>query len=294
MPYLYAHALHGYCVQDRLQKSAYEMTKRHMDAFLLGLYGPDVYFGDRLPPPPFARHQKALGSELHAAPGDGLFAILFQLSCSDERAFSYVLGFLCHFVLDSDMHPYIESQRTGNDHTRFEMRQDLVVRSCAGDKRLFCPPNELYRVEHAVRMADALHTSLFYELGGRRTAGIFTRAWRKWQHVQPLVYDPRGGKLRFLRFAERALRLREGKLSGFLMTTGPEDMQTLFNIGHAEWRAPWAPDSPRTESYFELFDNAISDAVRIAAAAMAGRKTRDFSEALNLIGERSMDGTRAL
>lgn len=291
MPYLYAHALHGLRAREQFPKKAYEMTQTHLDAFLLGLYGPDVYFGDRLPPPLFSKHAKPLGNELHALPGRLLFSKLFALTAPDDRAFSYALGFLCHFSLDNTMHPYIESRYRGNSHTRFEMRQDLLVRARSRDVRFFVSPNELYDTDGAVRMADGLHASLFFELDKKNTAGAYARSYKKWRRLQSLAYDPNGKKRRFTEGLERLLGRKRGTLSGFLLTVDENEPLDLFNARHKTWKAPWEKNLPRTESYFDLFDAAVADAVLLVTLAVSERQYGIFDEVLGAVGTRTMDGT---
>ena len=291
MPYLYAHALHGLRAREQFSAPVYEMTKTHLDAFMLGLYGPDVYFGDRLPPPLFCKHAKPLGNELHALPGRTVFEKMFALTAPDDRAFSYALGFLCHLSLDNTMHPFVEARFRGNSHTRFEMRQDLLVRARAENASFRVAPNVLYDTDAAVRMADTLHTSLFFELTGKNTAGAYARSYPKWRRLQQLAYDPKGGKRRFLERLERLTGQKKGTLSGFLLTVDEAETADLFNLRHKPWAAPWAPDDVRTESYFELFDAAVDDAVKLVTQAAADREYRIFDETLALIGTRTMDGT---
>lgn len=290
MPYLYAHALHGLSAQALFEKPLFDITSAHADAFLLGLYGPDVYFGDRLPPPLFAKHQKQLANDLHGLDAGVLFQKLFALTYRDDRAFSYAIGFLCHFVLDSTLHPYIESRARGGDHTRYEMRQDLLIRKRADDARLFVPPTALYRTDTALRLADTLHTLLFKELFARNTDGVYRRSYKKWQRVQQLVYDPTGRKRKLLARLDRASG-HEGRLSGFLLTIDPDDARDLFNEAHEPWCAPWDIHSVSTESYFDLFDSAVLDASAIANSAFTERAYGIFDDAISIIGHRCMDGT---
>ena len=290
MPYLYAHALHGLSAQAMFDKPLLDITSAHADAFLLGLYGPDVYFGDRLPPPPFAKHQKALANDLHGLDAGVLFRALFALTYRDDRAFAYAVGFLCHFVLDSTLHPYIESRATGSDHTRYEMRMDLLVRNRANDERLNVPPTALYHTDTALRLADTLHTLLFKELFAKNTDGVYRRSYRKWQRVQQLVYDPTGWKLRLLKAYDR-LTEHEGRAAGFLLTVDPEDTRDLFNESHDKWCAPWDIASVSTESYFDLFDSAVLDASAIANSAFKERDYGIFDDAIAIIGHRCMNGT---
>ena len=294
MPYLYAHALHGLTAREQFPKAAYEITATHLDAFILGLYGPDVYFGDRLPPPLFAKHRKALGNGLHHTPARVLFGKLFSLAGPDDRAFSFALGMLCHLSLDNTMHPYVESQYRGNDHTRFEMRQDMIIRERSNHPMMALSPTELFCCDRAVRMADGLMTSLIFDLFSEKSCGVYARSYRKWQRVQALVFDPTGRKRKALEKLEKLLGKRKGKFSGLVLSRDVKDDQDrLFNLDHAPWQAPWAPEEERQETYFELFDRAVADAAKLVTAAMSEREYGIYDEVLALVGGRTMDGVHS-
>ena len=80
MPCLYAHTLFGLSVRDRLPQPLATLLARNEAAFLAGLPGPDIYFFDRFPPPPFRPHEKRTGNALHDAPADALFAPLKEIT----------------------------------------------------------------------------------------------------------------------------------------------------------------------------------------------------------------------
>ena len=138
MPYQFTHALHGLMARDRLPEEGKTLLEAQEAFFLLGLYGPDVFFGDRLPPPLFAKHKKAVGNALHALPGKVLFSELLPMAAGNDGEFAFAIGFLCHLALDNTVHPFIEARARGLDHTRLEMRQDLANRNASG--RPWTPP----------------------------------------------------------------------------------------------------------------------------------------------------------
>lgn len=295
MPYLYAHALHG-CLAERRQNEALRaMLARQFDAFTLGLYGPDVYFGDTLPKPLLRKNRRYLAGMLHGADMGALFSALLPLAAGDERAFAYALGFLCHAVLDNNMHPYICSQYAGNDHTRFEMRQDLPLRDRFDEPRVKVSPGVLYDTGRAVATADALHAVLFAAVfpAERATGGAYRRSYPKWQRIQRMAYDPKGKKLRIVKRVEKALH-KEGVLSGYLLTYDPDDTRDLFNERRTPFAPPWDETDVREETYFERFDLAVDEAASLLACAWAERENGSFSGTLRRIGCRRMCGEDAL
>lgn len=268
MPYLYAHTLLGLTVRERLDAPLCALLHGQEAAYFLGLLGPDVYFFDRLPPPLLRKNEKRTGNALHDAPATAVFSALLPLAAGDEALHAYALGFLCHYALDCAAHPFVCSQYAGYDHTRFEMRIDLPL--CHRlQKPALCAvsPARLFacaaRQRGLVEAVDALHWRFAQAVCGRGGRGVYRRSFRNFLLVHRLLYDPLGRKRRFLARLERLLRQRPGILSHFVPAPGQADDGDLFNEGHAPWASPWEPGRIRTESFFDLFDAALSDAAAL-------------------------------
>ena len=107
MPALITHDTFGRDVYDH-RHSFIGGTRDEADAFLLGNQGPDPLFYSVLSPRLHAVHR--LGNRMHnEKPSELLEAFkqsLFVLK-EGERGIgrAYALGFLCHYLLDSTMHP---------------------------------------------------------------------------------------------------------------------------------------------------------------------------------------------
>ena len=121
MPYICTHLAFGERVAAALGRSLGSFG----ELYVLGCFGPDVYFYDRLPPTPFIPHQKKHGNALHAVDCSVLFSAL--VSAADDSLHPYLFGFLTHIALDSTLHPYVEAKHRGIDHTRFEGVIDSIV-----------------------------------------------------------------------------------------------------------------------------------------------------------------------
>lgn len=113
MPSFITHALVGNQIRKTLsQPKAIAAVKRCPTAFEWGCQGPDLlFFGERRKnrPNPLGEH----GPRLHKENTDQLFReitrYLISLKNTDYFApsLSYALGFLCHYALDKNIHPYI-------------------------------------------------------------------------------------------------------------------------------------------------------------------------------------------
>lgn len=276
MPYLLTHSYFGYTVREKLHDA---FDAQQASLFYLGCVGPDVFFFDRIPPSLFHEQRKELGNRLHNLDAGKLFdALVSNERTAQDSAF--IDGFLCHFALDAAAHPYIESRTKGWDHTRMEVTIDMQL--YRSHKTQLGKPAALQKAADAA-VPDALLTAACKKLYGEDYAGDYRRALGKFRFVHRVTYDPHGGKRRFLSSVE-AIFHKRGLLSGFLMSEDLPDTEDALNGAHKAWAAPWFPERIRSESFMELFDQGVSDAVQLITLHRNG----DTAGLLTALNGRSM------
>ncbi|HIT66594.1 MAG TPA: zinc dependent phospholipase C family protein [Candidatus Merdisoma merdipullorum] len=106
MPAVYAHYKFGKEVYRALPKDIRQMVKENGPAYLLGLHGPDLLFYYH----PYGKNRvNQLGVRMHRESARFFFE-------KGRKAYqrrpnyvllSYLCGFMCHFMLDSECHSYI-------------------------------------------------------------------------------------------------------------------------------------------------------------------------------------------
>lgn len=108
MPALYTHNRFGEAVTEHLNDDLIEIIKKYHAQFRIGLQGPDVFFFYR----PWKKCSVSkCGYDMHDAYADSFFeraAETIRQKGRDSREYAYILGFICHFSLDSECHPYVE------------------------------------------------------------------------------------------------------------------------------------------------------------------------------------------
>ena len=132
MPTTYAHDLFGKMVYHRLDPEIQEKIKKYQTTYQIGLHGPDILFYVR----PFHKNRfNQMAHRLHREEAAGFFERgreLYQKT-GNEEILVYLLGFICHFMLDSTCHPYISEymKKTGARHDEIETEFDraLMVRT---------------------------------------------------------------------------------------------------------------------------------------------------------------------
>jgi len=261
-------------------------------AYRAGAMGPDPYFADSMPRPLFFRSRAALAGQMHQSDARLLLCAFLRHADSPIKR-AYALGFLCHFALDANAHPYIFSRFPGAAHTPGEMHMDLPLAVLLDKTARIEPPQRFFRLtKDELHEIDALHAAVVQALFGEESRGVFTRSYRKWIYlVNRLAFDPRGGKRRFFGRVERWFH-KPGLITGWLVTNDPKDaLSDPMNLHHSPWAATWAPDETRSESFIDLFDAALAEAPALLGAAAAGLMTGDFADALAGLSGRCMYGS---
>ncbi len=122
MPGFYAHHRFGREVISCLRKDLRETAERHRRQFDIGLQGPDLFFFYK----PYRKNRVVIyGHQLHKQSALPFFerglSVIERCGVSGKE-YAYLLGFICHFILDSQCHGYVNAMvlETGVEHLEIE------------------------------------------------------------------------------------------------------------------------------------------------------------------------------
>jgi hypothetical protein len=133
MPDTYAHYTFGEKVLENLPNEIKEIVNQNRNIFNIGLQGPDIFFYYK---PLLLNKINSFGFKMHNKSAMQFFTNareVIKKSDFDNSGISYILGFICHFTLDSQCHPYINRKSAlGNiphsmietEFERFLMQED--------------------------------------------------------------------------------------------------------------------------------------------------------------------------
>lgn len=133
MPATYAHYVFGKKVYKKLPKEKKQEICQGKDAFLLGLHGPDLLFYYY----PFKKNRiNQQGVWMHKQ----LAAVFFDRGRTiyrethDPVLRAYLYGFLCHFILDNECHPFVNyyMEEKGPGHLTIETEFDRYLMTLDG------------------------------------------------------------------------------------------------------------------------------------------------------------------
>ena len=234
MAYLLAHTLFGSRVLSKLSFKPDDEAN-----FYLGCVGPDMFFFDRIPPPLFRHHQKIIGNLLHHERGSDLLRAFLDCESEHHGLRGFLYGMLCHLALDAAVHPYIESQCSGLDHTRFEVLIDMQLYREYGLE--IGRPS--FKQRHAdYKRAGAYMASIIEILYYKDLPKAYERSYKKFLRVHRILFDTTGRKLWLARLIDKIIK-KDNCVAGFVLSVGLEDKNDSRNLLHRRWSAPWRADT---------------------------------------------------
>ncbi len=129
MPSTYAHYVFGKQMLERFPRQLAEIARDRRELYDIGLHGPDILFYyhplrlNKVNKVGFGTHEKT-GREFFTRAKEACLR-----SFDREGATAYVLGFLCHFALDTECHSYIENKIAVSNvrHTEIESEFDRML-----------------------------------------------------------------------------------------------------------------------------------------------------------------------
>ncbi len=176
MPAIYAHYIFGKKVYASLPKEEKKIIRQGKDAFLLGLHGPDLLFYYY----PISKNRiNQQGSRMHKRLAADFFDKGKQNYQSGHSLIlrAYLYGFLCHFILDSECHPYITDYMEEHSlgHLEIETEFDRFLMEADGHDPLCYVP-----IHHLISRAETRkQISRMFKRVTPRQIGICIHSFRK-------------------------------------------------------------------------------------------------------------------
>lgn len=279
-----SHHLFGEQTLTAFPASVQQIVARHRGAFLWGCQGPDPFFYRKLA---LGGPLHRFGTMMHSQETDELFftfcrAVHTLTGDAHNAAAAYFFGFLCHYALDSEIHPFVyfcqEQLRSAHPkwsasavHCQIESDIDFLLYTRFYGHPVSGFSFQEYRAlpahDKAV-LAVLLHTVLRQVYRETVTTREIRRAFDDMLCWETKLYQENRPVYRICFRLEQLLG-RGPLLSGHMKIGAP--LWDALNQSHQPWHNLWRPEEIRTESVPELFVQA-----RIRAAGLAGQYAAQF------------------
>lgn len=161
MPAIYAHNQFGNRILQELDAGKRALILKYLRQFRIGLQGPDYLFFYK---PLSANPISEIGYQIHRRPAKEFMEHARQVvreNGTDSPEYAYILGFICHFALDSECHPFVEKEmeRTGVGHIEMESEFEKFLMRKNGEEPLSYPVGKTFPTDKVTAVCMAK----FYE-----------------------------------------------------------------------------------------------------------------------------------
>lgn len=272
------------------------------EAFFYGAQGPDIFFFHRVFPWMIGKPLRKTGSLLHRSKPSDIFESMRKYCIKSSKksiALSYVCGFILHYALDRNCHPYVyflenkitEKNRLTNPHTAHNI-VEFSMDSYLLNKRMGIKNPEKFDTAQTLGGSDdvirEIGKLLSYTVGKVTQTKITPHqaetALRDLKYIQKLTLDKYGVKRFFLTILETLLApfSKNFKFTAMMRPRDLEKSKKYGNIDNKIWQSPFN-DGKRNESFEELFELSKKDAKRMLCAFNSGENCKTFTDNLSFL-----------
>lgn len=286
MPDLISHLLCGEKVLDELEDSIRNNIVCYRKIFNLGTQGPDIFYYSRVWPWMKNNGSCKIANTMHSKNTGGFFIESFKYLKSMDKTskeykqlFSYLCGFICHYILDSTTHPYIfyfstsksGRKRFSNYHKKMEVIIDVLLLDMLKKENAY-----LIKISDMIEISEDSINSLtsFYKSVLKSVYAIDVSeeavqyAFKDITRVMRFMYDTKGIKRGFVKSVETLLG-KKGMYSSAIYPKKVGDNKDYLNLNHIEWVHPCNSTKVYTDSFVDLFNRAISKSSNLISKAVS-------------------------
>ncbi|HPF28966.1 MAG TPA: zinc dependent phospholipase C family protein [Lachnospiraceae bacterium] len=247
--------------------------KQHPQVYALGLQGPDVFFYFVIAG---FLDRKNIGSLVHVSKTNEFFTSMFEsLSLFDtpsahrsnpqarETAIAYMAGFLGHYLLDANAHPFIYARtdynRKDNSYYGRHVFLETDIDHLLLEKYTGKLPSE-FKQEKIIKMSKAecrVVTDLLYETYHKTYPAVkaFRPLMQTALHAMPLfchlLRDKYGRKKAWARKIEEII-FGYPIISPLIASDTLLFCRDPFNLRREQWNNPWDESVISNSTFFEL------------------------------------------
>jgi len=244
-------------------------------AALAGSEGPDPLFFSVIPTPGAPLVPK-VGSLMHTRKTDDFLLALADACAGSELTRAYCCGFFTHYAADTTFHPFVYAHSLQEDgsysttahctlehqletlHYRRQGHEKGLPRQMAGFAQLKSHEKD----EIARALTKAIQTVF---PGEGMTTFRIRRSFDDAVNLCNFLRSERGVKFRMLGGMLRPLRM-DASLHAHMMPSQPPE-QDIMNDAHRPWASIWLPGETRTESFDDLYAQAVARGKQLVSAA---------------------------
>ncbi len=249
------------------------MLNKHKYIYYLGSQGPDPFYFHQLLSLKKDRSYHKFGNYMHDNCTASFLTESFKYLKEhyDEALHCYLIGFISHHALDRNVHPYVYSVTGKGDikyrgnHLRLERAIDswFIINSWRAKPHLFKTHKKILAFKLNKNVFVPYFDEVLKKVYGKEHGGkSFINSSRNFRLYTKIIYDPCGIKKKMAKFIDKYFN----KKSRFVFERmfyykNIERDYDYLNMNHRKWPHPVLPDISSTDSFIDLYDKALKEAV---------------------------------
>jgi len=277
---------HIFCGQDTIEHLEDDYWKYIINSkqkiFNLGCQGPDMFLYNDFCPCIKEKRGLPYGRIMHTEKtGDFLVESITYLSQSNfdkndfGDIFSYICGFICHFGLDRNAHPYIhyhagatdlskkETRRFSGYHKRLELIIDTIMLKERKNTESYKYPvyKEIYVGKNLPRgILDCLTQAIGKIYNPKRVIDYINDSYKDLIKLLKLSYDPLGLKKGLLALVD-CLAKYDIEFKNLIYPRSIDEKIDYMNKSQNKWNHPCDKKEIYSYSFYDLYNKAIEQNV---------------------------------
>jgi len=292
---------HIYLAEDAVDPSNKMIDYNY---FIIGSQGPDPLFYYQFQPWKKTRKVDRIAGIIHHEKTKAfLDTFIKKAKTGSKQIKGYVLGFLCHYALDSTAHPYIfhvtgnysiKTKQYRGNHLRLERGIDSVLIKERGFNPIFYKVANHFPIKRLSTDFTNTFTSVMNEVYNLLDVGrLFSQSYIDFRNnFKYMVYDPTGIKKAVYSVVDV---FTSGSLS-YKQISNRTNIRNIdiMNRNHSLWKHPVTGEESN-ESFDELYQKALNLAKTLTQKTLNYFETGDeeiFTLTKNISYDTGLDCTK--
>ena len=228
-------------------------------------------------------YKPQLGSYMHTNCANLYFANIIKYlrenkKINDKELLSYLYGSICHYVLDSTVHPFVyyysgkyekknkKTHKYRGNHDYLEMMIDAIMHKERNKKAIY--KNHVGRevfpkISFKPELFKIIDYVYFNTFNVKKGSKIYYKSYKRFKFCYKYLMSSRFGiKKKFYIIFDKLHILKSLKLQYFCYYVHKEDRNVL-NLEHKKWYYPVDKKISFHYSFYDLYDVAIIKAIKI-------------------------------
>lgn len=255
-----------------------ESISSYKSVYQLGLQGPDIFLYNLLdllpkthPPLGTYMHTKHTGAFIHNC----LKHIISASKKEQNLLLAYLSGFLCHYCLDSQCHPYIYS-KSGYHHKTYEYTKnsinpryyshhlslETIIDSLILERYPDCFPIDFPQKQKPILhpesiqiIAELLSSCIYKTYSIWASPRLIRHTIKSFIFENKCLSSLKNRRSRIQQLEEKCLGYP--LLSSLIPSNNTDNTFDALNLNASIWHSPWQPSVSKNDTFLTLFHHGI-------------------------------------